>query len=38
LVTQNLAAAVAGKTSVDSALTLSQQEVTRKMQQAGYLK
>jgi sorbitol/mannitol transport system substrate-binding protein len=38
LVTQNLAAAVAGKTSVDSALQLSQQQVTRKMQQAGYLK
>jgi sorbitol/mannitol transport system substrate-binding protein len=38
LVTQNLAAAVAGKTSVDSALQLSQQQVSRKMQQAGYLK
>jgi len=38
LVTQNLAAAVAGKTSVDAALSLSQQEVTRRMQQAGYLK
>jgi sorbitol/mannitol transport system substrate-binding protein len=38
LVTQNLAAAVAGKTSVDSALALSQQQVTRRMQQAGYLK
>jgi sorbitol/mannitol transport system substrate-binding protein len=38
LVTQNLAAAVAGKTSVDAALALSQQEVTRRMQQAGYLK
>lgn len=38
LVTQNLAAAVAGKTSVKSALALSQQEVTRRMQQAGYLK
>jgi sorbitol/mannitol transport system substrate-binding protein len=38
LVTQNLAAAVAGKTSVDSALALSQQQVTRIMKQAGYLK
>jgi len=38
LVTQNLAAAVAGKTSVDAALALSQREVTRRMQQAGYLK
>jgi len=38
LVTQNLAAAVAGKTSVDAALALSQQQVTRRMQQAGYLK
>jgi sorbitol/mannitol transport system substrate-binding protein len=38
LVTQNLAAAVAGKTSVASALALSQQQVTRRMQQAGYLK
>jgi sorbitol/mannitol transport system substrate-binding protein len=38
LVTQNLAAAVAGKTSVDSALELSQRQVTRIMKQAGYLK
>ena len=38
LVTQNLAAAVAGKTSVDAALALSQQQVTRIMKQAGYLK
>jgi sorbitol/mannitol transport system substrate-binding protein len=38
LVTQNLAGAVAGKTSVDSALALSQQQVTRIMKQAGYLK
>jgi sorbitol/mannitol transport system substrate-binding protein len=38
LVTQNLAAAVAGKTSVDSALSLSQTQVTRIMKQAGYLK
>jgi sorbitol/mannitol transport system substrate-binding protein len=38
LVTQNLAAAVAGKTSVDSALALSQQQVTRIMKQAGYPK
>jgi sorbitol/mannitol transport system substrate-binding protein len=38
LVTQNLAAAVAGSTSVDSALSLSQQQVTRIMKQAGYLK
>jgi sorbitol/mannitol transport system substrate-binding protein len=38
LVTQNLAAAVAGKTSVDSALSLSQQQVTRIMKQSGYLK
>jgi hypothetical protein len=29
---------VAGKTSVDSALQLSQQQVTRIMKQAGYLK
>jgi sorbitol/mannitol transport system substrate-binding protein len=38
LVTQNLAGAVAGKTSVDSALTISQQQVTRIMKQAGYIK
>jgi sorbitol/mannitol transport system substrate-binding protein len=38
LVTQNLAAAVAGKTSVDAALSLSQTQVTRIMKQAGYLK
>ena len=38
LVTQNLAGAVAGKTSVDSALNISQQQVARIMKQAGYLK
>jgi sorbitol/mannitol transport system substrate-binding protein len=38
LVTQNLAGAVAGNTSVESALSLSQQQVTRIMKQAGYLK
>src|ERR687888_560397 len=38
LVTQNLAGAVAGHTSVASALSLSQQQVTRIMKQAGYLK
>jgi sorbitol/mannitol transport system substrate-binding protein len=38
LVTQNLAAAVAGSTSVDSALSRSQTQVTRIMKQAGYLK
>jgi sorbitol/mannitol transport system substrate-binding protein len=38
LVTQNLAGAVAGHTSVDSALNLSQRQVTRIMKQAGYLK
>ncbi|TML85974.1 MAG: sugar ABC transporter substrate-binding protein [Actinobacteria bacterium] len=38
LVTQNLAGAVAGKTSVDSALSLSQTQVARIMKQAGYLK
>jgi sorbitol/mannitol transport system substrate-binding protein len=38
LVTQNLAGAIAGNTSVSSALALSQQQVTRIMQQAGYLK
>ena len=38
LVSQNLAGAVAGNTSVSSALSLSQQQVTRIMKQAGYLK
>ena len=38
LVTQNLAGAIAGSTSVSSALSLSQQQVTRIMKQAGYLK
>jgi len=38
LVTQNLAAAVAGSKSVSDALSLSQQQVTRIMKQAGYLK
>ena len=38
LVTQNLAGAVAGHTSVSSALSLSQQQVTRIMKQSGYLK
>jgi sorbitol/mannitol transport system substrate-binding protein len=38
LVTQNLAGAVAGNTSVSSALSQSQQQVTRIMKQAGYLK
>jgi sorbitol/mannitol transport system substrate-binding protein len=38
LVTQNLAGAVAGRTSVDSALNISQQQVTRIMKQAGYIK
>jgi sorbitol/mannitol transport system substrate-binding protein len=38
LVTQNLAGALAGSTSVDSALTTSQAQVTRIMKQAGYLK
>jgi sorbitol/mannitol transport system substrate-binding protein len=38
LVTQNLAGAVAGHTSVDSALSTSQRQVTRIMKQAGYLK
>jgi hypothetical protein len=37
-VTQNLAGAVAGTTSVDSALSLSQTQVERIMKQAGYLK
>ena len=38
LVTQNLAGAVAGSTSVKSALSLSQTQVTRIMKQAGYIK
>jgi sorbitol/mannitol transport system substrate-binding protein len=38
LVTQNLAGALAGSTSVSAALSLSQQQVTRIMKQAGYLK
>jgi sorbitol/mannitol transport system substrate-binding protein len=38
LVTQDLAGAVAGSTSVSSALTLAQSQVTRIMKQAGYLK
>jgi sorbitol/mannitol transport system substrate-binding protein len=38
LVTQDLAGAVAGSTSVSSALTLAQAQVTRIMKQAGYLK
>ncbi|HEX4679602.1 MAG TPA: sugar ABC transporter substrate-binding protein [Gaiellaceae bacterium] len=38
LVTQNLAGALAGSTSVDSALSTSQAQVTRIMKQAGYLK
>lgn len=38
LVTQNLAAAVAGHTSVSSALSRSQKQVTRIMKRAGYLK
>jgi sorbitol/mannitol transport system substrate-binding protein len=38
LVTQNLAGAIAGSTSVQSALQTSQQQVTRIMKQAGYLK
>lgn len=38
LVTQNLAGALAGSTSVSSALSLSQQQVTRIVKQAGYLK
>jgi sorbitol/mannitol transport system substrate-binding protein len=37
-VTQNLAAAVAGHTSVSAALQLSQTQVTHTMRQAGYLK
>jgi len=38
LVTQDLAGAVAGSTSVSSALSLAQNQVTRIMKQAGYLK
>jgi sorbitol/mannitol transport system substrate-binding protein len=38
LVTQNLAGALAGSTSVSAALSTSQQQVTRIMKQAGYLK
>jgi sorbitol/mannitol transport system substrate-binding protein len=38
LVTQNLAGALAGSTSVSSALSQSQSQVTHIMQQAGYLK
>jgi sorbitol/mannitol transport system substrate-binding protein len=38
LVTQDLAGAVAGSTSVSSALSLAQSQVTRIMKQAGYLK
>jgi sorbitol/mannitol transport system substrate-binding protein len=38
LVTQNLAGAVAGTTSVDSALSLSQTQVARIMKQSGYTK
>lgn len=37
-VTQNLAAALTGATTVAAALDLSQQQVTRTMQQAGYYK
>jgi sorbitol/mannitol transport system substrate-binding protein len=37
-VTQNIAAAITGSTSVDSALSLSEQQVTRIMKQAGYMK
>ena len=37
-VTQNLAAAVAGSTSVESALALSQKQVEAIMKKAGYLK
>ena len=38
LVTQNLAGALAGSTSVAAALATLQQQVTRIMKQAGYLK
>lgn len=37
-VTQNLAAALSGGSTVDAALELSQQQVTRTMTQAGYYK
>ena len=37
-VTQNLASALTGGTTVDAALQLSQNQVTRIMTQAGYLK
>jgi sorbitol/mannitol transport system substrate-binding protein len=37
-VTQNLAAALTGASTVDAALDLSQQQTTRTMQQAGYYK
>jgi sorbitol/mannitol transport system substrate-binding protein len=37
-VTQNLAAALTGSSTVDAALALSQTQVTRTMQQAGYYK
>jgi sorbitol/mannitol transport system substrate-binding protein len=37
-VTQNLAAALTGSTSVSSALSLSQQQVTHTMKVAGYIK
>jgi ABC-type glycerol-3-phosphate transport system substrate-binding protein len=36
--TQNLAAALTGSSTVDAALDLSEQQVTRTMQQAGYYK
>jgi sorbitol/mannitol transport system substrate-binding protein len=38
LVTQNLAGALAGSTTVSSALSTSQAQVTRIMKQGGYLK
>jgi sorbitol/mannitol transport system substrate-binding protein len=37
-VTQNLAAAIAGSTSVSSALSLSQNQVAHTMHVAGYIK
>jgi sorbitol/mannitol transport system substrate-binding protein len=37
-VTQNLAAAIAGSTSVNSALQLSQTQVEHTMRVSGYLK
>jgi sorbitol/mannitol transport system substrate-binding protein len=37
-ITQNLAAAITGSTSVDAALTLSQQQTQHVLQQGGYLK